>query len=416
VKCNNELGFHNVRAGQVVALEGDYSPMTIAAFLALIERSAIVVPITRVASARRKEFIEIAEVQSIISVDPDDHLTIEHMGTTVTNTVTIKLTEMERPGVVLFSSGSTGKPKAALHNVDRLLEKFKTVRTGLVTIAFLLLDHIGGINTLFHTLANGGSLVLLQDRDPETVCQAMEKHRVELLPTSPTFLNLLLVSGACDRYDLSSLKKITYGTEVMPETTLKRLHSIFPQVALQQTYGLSELGILRSKSKQFDSVWVKIGGQGVEVKVVDGILWLRSEFAMMGYLNAPSPMDDDGWMNTGDRVIVEGDQIRILGRESDVINVGGQKVYPAEVENVLMQMDNVEDVLVYGEKNPIIGNIVGAKINVRRPERLEELKKRMRAFCKDRLESFKIPIRVEIVTESQFSNRFKKMRERYQKE
>ena len=195
-------------------------------------------------------------------------------------------------------------------------------------MAFLLFDHIGGINTLLYTLSNGGTLVVLHDRSPEVVCQAIETNRVELLPTSPTFLNLLLVSGAHQRYDLSSLQLLTYGTEPMSEGTLRRIHEALPDVTLQQTYGLSELGILRSKSKSSDSLWVKIGGEGFETRVVDGLLEIKARSAMLGYLNAASPFTDDGWFKTGDRVEVDGDYYRILGRISEVINVGGQQGRP----------------------------------------------------------------------------------------
>ena len=98
----------------------------------------------------------------------------------------------------------------------------------------------------------------------------IERYKVELLPTSPTFLNLILISEEYKNYDLSSLKIITYGTEPMPETTLGRLNKIFPKIKFTQTYGLSEVGILRSKSKvQF--LWVKIG-EDYKTRVVDGML------------------------------------------------------------------------------------------------------------------------------------------------
>ena len=79
---------------------------------------------------------------------------------------------------------------------------------------------------------------------------------------------------------------------------------------------------------------------------------------MLGYLNAPSPFDADGWFNTQDAVEQDGEWLRFLGRTSDLINVGGQKVYPAEVESVLLELENVLDVTVRGEPNPIIGQIV----------------------------------------------------------
>ena len=132
---------------------------------------------------------------------------------------------------------------------------------------------------------------------------------------------------------------------------------------------------------------------------------------MIGYLNRPSPFDEDGWMNTEDAVEVDGDYIRILGRRSEIINVGGQKVYPAEVESVLMQMENIKDVIVHGEKNPVTGNFVSARVNLIKPESLSELKKRVRAFCKEKLAPYKIPVRVEIVEHDQFSPRFKRTRQ-----
>src|SRR5262249_24919574 len=111
-----------------------------------------------------------------------------------------------RPGLVLFSSGSTGKPKAMLHDFDTLLEKFRQQCPAARILSFRLLDLIGGLNTLFHSLANGGTIITVSNRSPEAVCAAIAQHRVEVLPTSPTFLNLLLLSEAYRQHDLSSLR------------------------------------------------------------------------------------------------------------------------------------------------------------------------------------------------------------------
>jgi long-chain acyl-CoA synthetase len=405
-----QLDTLSVQPGQVIALEGDYSPKVSALLLALVERRAIVVPLTSASESQQEEFIEAAEVQVVFTFDRKDNWQVYRRDVVVEHPLTRQLIELGEPGLVLFSSGSTGKSKAALHNFSALLEKFKVRRHKLRTLAFLMLDHIGGLNTLFYTLSNGGTAVVVESRNPAIVCRAIERHGVELLPTSPTFLNLLLISEEYRNYDLSSLKLITYGTEAMPQFTLKRIHDIFPEVRLLQTYGLSELGILRSKSKDSTSLWVKVGGEGFETKVVDGILWIRAKSAMVGYLNAPSPFDAEGWFNTGDAVEVDGEYIRILGRQSEIINVGGEKVYPAEVESVLMQTENVKDVVVRGERNPITGNMVVARVNLFEPEDVLTLKKRIRAFCKDKLARFKIPVKVEIAEDDQFSARFKKLR------
>ena len=181
--------------------------------------------------------------------------------------------------------------------------------------------------------------------------EAISKYKVELLPATPSFLNLLIASKMYENFDLSSLKRITYGTEVMPQSTLDRMHQTFPQVKLLQTYGLSEVGVLHSQSRGDGSTWVRVGGDGFQTRVVDGILWIKSSYAMIGYLNAPSDFDEDGWFNTHDQVEVDGDYFRILGRETDLINIGGQKVYPAEIESIILELDNIEDVAIFGEKH-----------------------------------------------------------------
>ena len=291
-----------------------------------------------------------------------------------------------------------------------ILEKFKVPRHSVRSITFLLYDHIGGVNTMLYNLSNAGCIITVQDRTPDEVLGAVEKYRIELLPTSPTFINLILLSEAYKRYDLRSLKTVTYGTEPMPESTLKRFHELFPETRLLQTYGLSEVGILRSKSKSSDSLWVKVGGEGFETRIVDGVLEIKAVSAMLGYLNAPSPFTEDGWFHTGDAVEVDGEYIKILGRKSEIINVGGEKVYPAEVESVIQEMENIADVTVHSEKNPITGNIVCAKVSLSQEEGRKELTARLKTFCKERLEAYKIPVKVKIVDEKQHGERFKKIR------
>jgi long-chain acyl-CoA synthetase len=405
------LDGQGVGPGRVVSLEADFSPRAVAMLLALIERSAIVVPMSAaVRPYERDEFLCIAEVEARVTLDETDAWHIAMTKQRPANALTRGLVAAGHPGLVLFSSGSTGKSKAALHDLSLLLEKFKVRRHTLRSLTFLLLDHIGGQNTLYYLLSNCGTVVSVEKRDPETICAAIERHQVELLPTSPTFLSLLLLSEAYKSHDLRSLKRVTYGTEVMPESTLHRLHEILPEVELLQTYGLSELGILRSKSRDSSSLWFKVGGEGFETKIVDGVLWIRARSAMLGYLNHTTPFDAEGWFNTGDMVETDGEWIRILGRRSEVINVGGQKVFPAEVESVLLQLPNVRDVAVSGEANAITGAIVVARFNLLDEESRDSLKKRMREFCRARLAPFKIPARIFIVDDEQYSARFKKMR------
>ena len=313
-------------------------------------------------------------------------------------------------GLVLFTSGTSGTPKAAVHDFSKLFKKFEKVKKSLRTINFLLFDHWGGLNTMFHIFSNGGLLISTKDRSPANICQLIEKYKIELLPVSPTFLNLLIISHAYKKRDLSSLKIISYGTEPMPENTLKNIVKIFPKVKFLQTYGLIELGVMNTKSESNSSLWVKLGGDGYKTRVSKGLLEIKADSAMLGYLNASSPFTKDGWFKTGDAVEVKGDYYRIKGRNSEIINIGGEKLYPQEVENIIMGMENVEEVLIYSEKNYIIGDIVCAKIKLYKQENHNDFRQRLKGYCKGKLSKYKIPIKIKIVDDELFSDRYKKTR------
>jgi long-chain acyl-CoA synthetase len=401
---------HPIQPGSVVVVVGDFSPNSIALLLALIEKACIIVPLTNTSNKNENRLFEIAQVEFVFRIDEKDVITSQNVSKRSDNDYYKVIRKRKHPGLVLFTSGTSGEPKAAVHDFLALLKKFKTRRKSLRTLNFLLFDHWGGLNTMFHILSNGGVVITTKDRKPENVCKLIEKHKIELLPASPTFLNLMLLSGACKNYDMNSLKIISYGTEPMPESTLKRLKIIFPEVKLLQTYGLIELGVMRSKSEKDDSLWVKVGGDGYKTRVVEGMLEIKAKSAMLGYLNAPSPFTKDGWFKTGDAVEVNGEYIKILGRKSEIINVGGEKVYPQEVENIILEVDNIAEVTVYGEKNPIMGNIVCAKIQLLNDQNHRNFIKQIREYCIRNLERFKVPVKIEITEKNHFSARYKKSR------
>jgi len=404
------LRTNNVTGGMVTAIEADFSPNAIALMLGLIKNGCVVVPLTSSVAAKKADFLRIAEVAVSLELNVADEPRLTRFDRPITHEILQQLHRRRHPGLILFSSGSTGESKAAVHDIVDMLNKFKVRRHARRAITFLLYDHIGGFNTMLYQLSNGGCIVTVQNRDPDTVLAAIEKYRVELLPTSPTFINLMLLSDAHRRYDLSSLQVVTYGTEPMPESTLRRFHSSLPHIQLQQTYGLSEVGILRSKSRSSDSLWVKLGGEGFQTRVVDGILQIKAESAMLGYLNAPSPFTADGWFNTSDKVEVDGEYFRILGRQSEIINVGGQKVFPAEVESVLQEMPEIAEASVYGEKNAIVGEIVCAAVRLRKARDARDFQRDLRQFCRQRLQEFQIPVRIKLVESALHGQRFKKNR------
>ncbi len=400
---------NNIPEQAVVSFDGDYSLQSIALFLALARNNNKIVPLSRDSRNHFTEFREIASTEYDIALGKD-HAELTVTGRKANHEIYDELQCRESPGLVLFSSGSTGKSKAIVQDLNKLIEKFRTPRKPLRMLIFLQLDHIGGVNSLLYSLANNGTIIVSDDRKPVNVCRAIETYQAELLPTSPTFLNLLLLSKAHEEFDLSSLKLITYGTEPMQKSTLENVSAVLPNAALQQTYGLSEVGIMRSKSQSSDSLWMKIGGEEFTTKIVNGTLWIKSDSAMLGYLNAPDPFDEEGFLDTGDLVEQDGEWIRILGRQSEIINVGGYKVFPTEVESVLLEMENVEDVVIFGENHPITGKIVAAKFKLQSPETLRELKMRVLRYCRDKLQSYKMPGKIYISDESTYNERFKRMR------
>ena len=401
----------NLIAGTVVALAGDFGPESCAALLAMLDLRLIVVPLGGNKNPEEPELLQLASVSAVIECRHGMPSEMQRLAAPPAHELILRLQKNASPGIILFSSGSSGKPKGIVHDGVALLERYRKPGAAFRTITFLLLDHIGGLNTLFYTLRNGGTVVTVAERTPESVCRVVQQHRVELLPVTPSFLNLLLLDDAWRRYDLSSIKLVSYGTEVMPEYTLRRAAEAFPQADFRQTYGLSEVGICTSRSKERGSLWMSLGGHGFQYQVRDGILWIKSQSSMLGYLNAPSPFDDDGWLNTSDQVEQDGEFVRILGRNSDIINVGGQKVYPAEVESVILRVPGVLEAAVMGEPHPLLGHVAVASVRLAGDAAdFDTIRQAIRKACAEFLLSFKRPVKIKLAVASLQSDRFKTIR------
>ena len=404
----NILDKHNI-SSKVVVILGDYSFYNLALFFALYENKNIIVPITSNIKKVQDDFIEESFCQTIIKTD-EKNLLIQNLKTTFSHNMIDNLREKNSSGLILFSSGSTGKPKAMIHNLDTLIDSFKDKKEkSMNMLVFLMFDHIGGLNTVFNALCMGACLIIPKIKDAKTICELIEKYKIMVLPSSPTFLNLILISQEYKNYDLSSLRMITYGTETMPQSLLLKLKEVFPKVKFLQTFGTSETGISTTSSKSSNSLFMKLEDINGEYKIVENELWLRSKTQVLGYLNASmDSFTSDGWFKTGDLVEVDGEYIKIIGRAKEVINVGGQKVLPAEVESIILEMEEISDCMVYAEQNAITGQTVVCDVVLNK--NIENIKKRVRVFCKDRLDAYKIPTKVNVVDKTNFSDRFKKIR------
>lgn len=404
---------HELKPGETVAIISDYSFESIALFFALHENRNIIVPITTKIEPEIDDRVATAKCSCKVLIENGElKFKNETVGGEEYQLVKL-LTESGSSGLILFSSGSTGKPKAMIHNLDNLVDSYKEKKARrMVFLIFLMFDHIGGLNTLLNCLAMNVTMVFPERREPEHVAHLIEKYKVNILPASPTFLNLMLISETPKNFDLSSLRMITYGTEPMPDSLLLKLKDEFPVVKFLQTFGTSETGISVTSSKSSTSTFIKLDDPNTEYKIVDGELWLRSKTQIIGYLNSSMErFTEDGWFKTGD-LVEEGEEgyIKIVGRNSEMINVGGEKVLPSEVESVLFQMPELTDCVVYGEPFPITGQMVVAKVLFKDTPKPSEAKKRVVKFCQDKLDRYKIPAKVVLMTESEYSERFKKKR------
>jgi long-chain acyl-CoA synthetase len=391
-----------IKSGDVVAIIGDFNPISIYNLLRLIELGAIIVPLTVDTEADHEYFFDIAGVDYILN----SNYLVPRVKISLKHELIEGLRRVGSPGLVLFSSGSTGRPKAILHDLTLFLKRYETPRPAMRTLSFLLFDHIGGINTLLHTLFNKGVVVAPESRAVDSVLNICDKFSVEVLPVTPTFLRMLLLSGVLPNSMPKSIKVITYGTERMDQLTLNALCELLPLVDFRQTYGMSELGIVRVKSRSRDSLLMKVGGEGVKIRVSkNNTLEIKSESRMLGYLNAQSPFNYDGWYDTKDIVREEDEFIEIIGRANDVINVGGLKFMASEVERVVMLYPGIAFAKAIGRMNPITGQHVELKVH---PAVQVFNKSQLIEYLKLHLQPHMIPRKVTIEN-IDISHRFKRL-------
>ena len=394
------VDFSEVKTGDVVALIGDFDPQSILTLLQLIDKDVIIVPLTVDTRAQHEYFFETALVNVVIEGN-----VVKRLNHGQKHELIESLRTKEHAGLVLFSSGTSGRPKAILHDLTLFIKRFETPRQTFKTINFLLFDHIGGLNTLLHTLFNKGTLVAPTSRKVEDILSTCIEHKIEVLPTTPTFLRMMLMSGCIPDSIPKSLRVITYGTERMDQPTLDALCELLPDVEFRQTFGMSELGIVRVKSESSNSLFMKIGGEGVETRVVDNVLEIRSQTRMLGYLNAESPFDDEGWYNTKDIVEERDGYYKVTGRTSEVINVGGLKFMASEVERVALQYEHVELAKAEAKPNPITGQHV--ELIVQPAINNEVDKVGLKTFLSAKLPNYMMPKRIRVANVS-VGHRFKR--------
>jgi acyl-coenzyme A synthetase/AMP-(fatty) acid ligase len=413
-KYDNLLTELKIKSGEIVFILGDYSLDSISLFFSLAKNCNIIVPITSENSEELKERIEIVTPDWTIDLVKAKYNFFRQNSNPERHEILNQLIQGKKAGLILFSSGSTGKPKAMVHNLENLLLNYEAKKPkDMNFLVFLMFDHIGGLNTLFNCLSMGVSITIPHNRNPSDISKLIQNNNINVLPASPTFLNLMLIGDVFDNYDFSSLKMVTYGTEAMPETLLLKLKEKLPSVKFLQTFGTSETGIAKTSSLSSSSTFLKFDDPNQEFKIVNNELWLKSRTQVLGYINHSNEnFTEDGWFKTGDVVEESADGfIKIIGRTKEVINVGGEKVMPAEIESIILELDSVLDCIVRPEKNAITGQMVCAEIVLKQGFDFKIEKGNIKQHCKLKLDSFKVPVRITEIDEVLFTNRFKKNRQ-----
>ena len=382
---------------KIVVIKGDYSFNSIALIFALVKHKCVFIPIISDNQTELDKKIEISNPDYVID-STDIEVKPYEKKISESNDYYTNLFNNDRSGLVLFSSGSTGLPKAMVHDFDNLLSTYLNVKPkNLTFLVFLMFDHIGGLNTMLNIISMGSTMVIPEKRDPEIIGHLIQQYKVNILPASPTFLNLMNIGGVFDKYDFSSLKLITYGTEPMPKSLLDILKIKTPKTRLIQTFGTSETGIIKTKSKSSSSLLIKFDDDDQEVKIIEGELWIKSKTRVLGYINHNNDsFTNDGWFRTGDLGIINDNGIlKIVGRTKEIIVRGAEKISPLEVDNCLLMHPSIDQVVTFAVKHKTLGEDVAAAIVLQPDVQLTE--QEIKTWARQQLSSFKVPKQIILV-------------------
>lgn len=300
--------------------------------------------------------------------------------------------------VLLATSGTTGPPKVARHLPDRLMGLVRTPTAGDVAPTWLLTFHpasFAGVQVLLTALAGGGRLVATTAQNAPDLARTALEYRVTHVSGTPSFWRAFLLALGEDTAGLP-LKQISLGGELADNATLARLRATYPAASISHIYASTEAGALfavQDGAAGFPSRWLHDGINGVLLRVRAGVLEVRSPRAMEGYLVGSSRplISEDGWLVTHDLVELRGDRVLFLGRADAIINVGGGKGAPDEVEAVVLSVDGIAEVRVSGETSPLTGHVLRADVVLRPGATPESVRRAIIERTRAELEAFKVP-------------------------
>jgi len=308
---------------------------------------------------------------------------------------------------VLLTSGTSGLPKMVVHHLASLTSPIKHTQhqgTDVVWGTFYDIRRYGGLQIFLRAILGNGSLVLSSFREsPSDHLLRLAAHSVTHLTGTPSHWRCALMSPEAQTI---TPRYIRLSGEIADQAILKTLHSFYPHAAIGHAFASTEAGVafeVNDGLEGFPAGYVGAPGE-VEMKVKDGSLLIRSP-RTASWLLAPQGVavaDAEGFVDTGDIVELRGDRYYFVGRRTGMINVGGLKVYPEEIEALLNRHSAVQMSCVRSRHNPITGSLVVADVVLKRSADFTESEKSavrhdILKICREQLPKHKVPTTLNFV-------------------
>lgn len=286
--------------------------------------------------------------------------------------------------ISLFTSGTTGRPKRVVHTIASLARRIRVSPEHARDVWGFAYNpaHMAGIQVFLQALFNANKTVNLFGLAAQEAAALIEKNAITHISATPTFYRMLLGAGGT----FASVKRATLGGERAGARLCGTLAKLFPNAKINNVYASTEAGALFASDGETFSIPGDMAGK---VKFSDGEILLHK--TLLGSSDSFA-LDADGYYHTGDLVEFTDAQktrFKIAARKCNMINTGGYKVNPAEVEDALREIGGVADAVVFGKKNSVLGSVVCAVVEPRAGAVLDE--QRLRKNLASRLQAFKIP-------------------------
>jgi acyl-coenzyme A synthetase/AMP-(fatty) acid ligase len=306
---------------------------------------------------------------------------------------------------VMFTSGTTGVPKMVAHSLEGLTGAIAATVNAekIVWGTFYDIRRYGGLQILLRALIGKASLVLSDAHEPvANFLSRLGREGITHLTGTPSHWRRALMSPAIA--DIHP-RYVRLSGEIADQAILDSLKKQFPDAAMGHAYASTEAGVgfeVTDGLEGFPASYIGRPG-AVEMKIVDGTLHVRSPRNASGYVGNPDALKQDGFVDTGDMIEERNERLYFMGRRGGIINVGGLKIHPEEVEAVINRQPGVRVSRVSGRKNPIMGAIVVAEVVAAELENgasfdANMLKEEILKGCRDALPVQKVPAQLRFVS------------------